>query len=290
MNGYHLHTVRFDLCGGDVLSYVLETERMVLVIDTAVGGAMEMLDAAVEEAVGHTHKPLLVLNTHGHWDHVSLNEHLRQKYHALIAAPEASRQMMGDREFQFRALYGKFLSQMPYGEDIRTLYQQEFVSASAPDLCLSGGELLQDDGFRLRVLPTPGHSLDSVSFYEESTGYLFAGDAVQGNGFDGNAPFYCDAAAYLESLHSLRKLCVRSIFCGHGTFEGDAEAAAQLETSFATFQRIDDVLKRELEGTELCCQSLRQLSATLSQEFGWADSIHMMTTADAHLRRILGGR
>lgn len=79
---------------------------------------------------------------------------------------------------------------------------------------LTDGETIDAAGLRIRVLATPGHTADSVSFVLDDA--VLTGDTVLGRGTtviddeDGNL---CD---YLDSLRRLGDLGPRTVLPGHG--------------------------------------------------------------------------
>jgi glyoxylase-like metal-dependent hydrolase (beta-lactamase superfamily II) len=90
------------------------------------------------------------------------------------------------------------------------------------------GDLIDLGGLRLRVIHTPGHCADEVSFYEERSGSIFTGDAacLQYPAFNheaipaGSPPLF-DLAGELNSLAILKALPVKKIFIPHfGEIEG----------------------------------------------------------------------
>lgn len=89
---------------------------------------------------------------------------------------------------------------------------------------LAPGDTVTADGCELRVVPTPGHTADSVSLLLPSDGALLTGDTVLGRGttviaYDGNL------ADYLRSLDRLRALAdeagLRVLLPGHGPLLAD---------------------------------------------------------------------
>src|SRR5690242_1290879 len=74
----------------------------------------------------------------------------------------------------------------------------------------------------LRVLHTPGHTADHVTFLAEGTGAMFTGDAVLGRGTAIIDPEDGDLAQYLQSLRKMREARPRVIYPGHGptVFDG----------------------------------------------------------------------
>ena len=115
------------------------------------------------------------------------------------------------------------------------------VRAHNPALCVNADPLPGDEadlgvpGLALRVLPTPGHTADSVSFLVDESGRpgVLTGDTVLGRGTTVVA--YPDGrlGPYLESLIRLRDLSATVcsgrrllVLPGHGPVLHDLQAAA----------------------------------------------------------------
>jgi len=71
-------------------------------------------------------------------------------------------------------------------------------------------------GWRLRVVHTPGHAAGHLSFFEEVSGTLIAGDMVSGVGWIMIDPPEGEMATYLDSLRKLASLGASALFPSHG--------------------------------------------------------------------------
>jgi glyoxylase-like metal-dependent hydrolase (beta-lactamase superfamily II) len=91
---------------------------------------------------------------------------------------------------------------------------------------LGAGDVVDVDGLELRVVGTPGHSSDSLSFYLPADASVLTGDTVLGRGTTVVAHPDGRLVDYLESLHRLRDLCahehVATILPGHGPLVTEA--------------------------------------------------------------------
>lgn len=93
---------------------------------------------------------------------------------------------------------------------------------------LGEGATIPTDAGAVRVLHTPGHTADHLSFWLEAERVLFAGDAFMG-GQDTvlvAAP-EGDLAAYLATLERVERLAPRRILPAHGPELEDGAAAAR---------------------------------------------------------------
>jgi glyoxylase-like metal-dependent hydrolase (beta-lactamase superfamily II) len=86
---------------------------------------------------------------------------------------------------------------------------------------LAEGDVITVDGLRVEVLPTPGHTLDSVCFWLPQDGSLLTGDTVLGRGTSVVAHPDGALGPYLDSLERLRAFAnspagVLRLLPGHG--------------------------------------------------------------------------
>lgn len=85
---------------------------------------------------------------------------------------------------------------------------------------LADGDVLELDGLEIRVLGTPGHTSDSLSFLLPADGALLTGDTVLGRGSTLVAHPDGRLGDYLDSLHYLRRVAeqgdAKVVLPGHG--------------------------------------------------------------------------
>ena len=77
------------------------------------------------------------------------------------------------------------------------------------------GASIATAGGELKVIPTPGHSDDHVSYYDPRHKLLFAGDSFMGGYFSSPNPDV-DSLAWIETLERLIELGVEILVEGHG--------------------------------------------------------------------------
>lgn len=82
---------------------------------------------------------------------------------------------------------------------------------------ISDGGLLELDGFKIKVIHTPGHKDDSVCFYLGSEKILFAGDLIFPDGGFGRTDLdEGDRDTLIDSIKKISELDVKRMYTGHG--------------------------------------------------------------------------
>jgi glyoxylase-like metal-dependent hydrolase (beta-lactamase superfamily II) len=96
---------------------------------------------------------------------------------------------------------------------------------------LGDGDVIEVDGLEVRVVGTPGHSSDSLSFLVTAERAILTGDTVLGRGTTVVAHPDGKLGAYLDSLELLHRLTdthdVQAIWPGHGPVIEDARAVIE---------------------------------------------------------------
>ncbi len=204
---------------GHVQSYLVEGDERAILIDTGTGIA-----PIAPVARGLTTKPIEVVLTHNHFDHIGGNGDFdRIAIHpagvAGLRAGRANESLRGylahtrellSRATQLRALDAESFN-MLNPEQIPRPFPADFVPeryaiapAEATDT-LADGQILDLGGRRLEVIFTPGHSPDGICLLDRAGRILFTADTVYAG------PLYAqtagaDLGAYLASLRRLEPL------------------------------------------------------------------------------------
>ncbi|MEU8758603.1 MBL fold metallo-hydrolase [Streptomyces sp. NPDC048659] len=96
---------------------------------------------------------------------------------------------------------------------------------------LGEGDVVTTGGLELRVVATPGHTSDSLSFHLPADGAVLTGDTVLGRGTTMVAHPDGRLGEYLDSLRRLRSLTVddgvHTVLPGHGPVLEDAQGALE---------------------------------------------------------------
>lgn len=179
--------------------------------------------------------------THHHADHSANLRWLRDEFGADVWVIDAAAPLLGDR-----------------------------LPETGVTFVRDGDDIGAGSGVRVRLIRTPGHSPDSVSYYIEDEGVLFSGDTVLGS----TTTTVNDLADYLQSLQRLRDLPNLRVICpGHGP----------LITQPAAW--IDDYVQHREEREN---QIVDALTAS-PQLTSWQIMEHIYTDLDPRLRRAADG-
>ncbi|THC50490.1 MBL fold metallo-hydrolase [Streptomyces sp. A1499] len=96
---------------------------------------------------------------------------------------------------------------------------------------LGTGDVITTGGLELRVVPTPGHTADSLCFHLPADGAVLTGDTILGRGTTVVAHPDGRLGDYLDSLRRLRSLTVddgvHTVLPGHGPVLEDAQGAVE---------------------------------------------------------------
>ncbi|MFI0816732.1 MBL fold metallo-hydrolase [Streptomyces sp. NPDC021098] len=96
---------------------------------------------------------------------------------------------------------------------------------------LEQGDVITTGGLELRVVPTPGHTADSLSFHLPADAAVLTGDTVLGRGTTVVAHPDGRLGDYLDSLRRLRSLTVEdgvgTVLPGHGPVLNDAQGVVE---------------------------------------------------------------
>lgn len=142
-------------------TYIVWDETSEAIIVDA-GNCDERENAALDDFIArHGLRPVMAVNTHGHFDHVLGVSHLQQRYGIPFALSGKDRFLLENAQTS-GSIFGVKVGAIPptIDADLDTTTEIRF-----------GNTLLE-------VIPTPGHTPGHVALYEPSAGVLFTGDTL----------------------------------------------------------------------------------------------------------------
>ncbi len=180
----------------EVVSYLVTGDERALLFDTGLG--IGDIASVVAEL---TPLPVVVLNSHTHYDHVGGNHAFDEVYgtdldytvrHAAGRSPEEVAEFVGD---------GWIWKETPAGFDRGSYRGRPFEVTHV----VRHGERIDLGGVVLEVLLTPGHAPDALCLLDRSRRRLFTGDTFYPATLYAHLPG-TDFTAYADSAHLLASL------------------------------------------------------------------------------------
>jgi len=149
-----------------------------------------------------------ILVTHHHGDHVGGVAELKRKYGCRVVAPH-----------------------------------DKSAAIANVDLRVGQGDIVKVGGLLARVLETPGHTLDHISYVFDNDKALFAADTLFSIGcgrvFEGNYPMMWESLLKLRALPDDFKL-----YCGHEYTAANVKFALTIEPDNAALKARAEEVKR----------------------------------------------
>lgn len=184
--------------------YLVCGNKKAALIDTVNG--LENLKDVVREI---TDLPLMVINTHGHCDHVYGNVFFEEAYiHPEdVAVHDAHFELRRNTPAHMAKIYGATEEEFKF-----------FVNADACRLNpIKEGEIVDLGGVTLEVIRVEGHTHGSICLLDKASGNFFTGDAMNVGGFWMQLEESASFETYLNSLNALApyRKYIKEIHGGH---------------------------------------------------------------------------
>lgn len=153
MSKYELYTVQLITTCSNCYILVDTPSRAAAVIDP--GCNPDKIMEAIKDANADVK---LIIDTHGHWDHIGANVPIQQQTGAKILIHKLDEPMLTDPELNLRKLF--------FGKG----------DGGKADRLLEEGDIIELGDLRLQVIHTPGHTEGGICLLCEDL--LFTGDTL----------------------------------------------------------------------------------------------------------------
>lgn len=141
-------------------TYILPSDQgSCIIIDPGCYERWEEMDF-VKQIESRNLKPVRLINTHCHIDHILGNAFIAETYNLGLEIHQGE------------------LPVLNAGTMVAEMYGMTYHESPLPDSYINAGDILEWDGGSLKVLLTPGHSPASICLYNEKDGWLIAGDVL----------------------------------------------------------------------------------------------------------------
>lgn len=172
--------------------YVIHAKKHVFIIDTYLGpDIMKPINQYIENQYGN--KPLIIVNSHSHWDHVWGNG---------LYASSLIVSHMRCKEFMLQNGLEELKKHKPY--------QRGEVTLTYPNLTFTDKVYFEEDN--VLMYHTPGHTEDEISVLDMLDKVLFAGDNLERP-----IPYLMskNLIQYIHTLEGYLNLDVEIVIGGH---------------------------------------------------------------------------
>ncbi|MCJ7557618.1 MAG: MBL fold metallo-hydrolase [Gammaproteobacteria bacterium] len=193
----------------EVISYLIIGIDEALLFDT--GNGLGDIKAVVDQL---TDKPVAVLNSHTHFDHIGGNYQFDKILSVSTAFSIANSQGVQNEMVTMEASPEALCKGLPEGVSQAGHRIKPFTIAGT----VKEGDVIDLGNRKLEVLQIPGHTDDAVALLDREAGFLWTGDTF----YEGPIWLYfpeTDLAAYKESIARLATLSpqLKALFPAHNT-------------------------------------------------------------------------
>lgn len=211
---YQIHRIHLPLPlrMGYVNCYLLQNHAGYFLFDTGGKNNRKELLGVLEQ---HGCKPgnlVLILLTHGDFDHISNAAYLRAKYGTKIAMHPDDAGMAENGDMSWNREHARILLKLS-GFFFGFGSGEKFK----PDIRLVDGDRLTEYGLDAQVISIPGHSSGSIGIYLKDSGELISGDLIDGSKEPALSSIMDKPNTARESVERLRGYDISTIYPGHGS-------------------------------------------------------------------------
>jgi len=209
----------------EVISYLILGKNKALLFDTGIG--VDAISPVVKQL---TKLPILVLNSHTHFDHIGGNYEFKN-----ILALKTSYTLKHSKEgwdhdsIKDEVTKGSLCLQRLPGFDTSYYYIHPFeISRFVKD-----GDEVDLGERRLKIIAVPGHTMDAIALFDKTNGYLWTGDTF----YEGPIYLFADGTdllAYEKSIAILAKMApqLKKVFPSHNNPISQPVRLVELKNNF----------------------------------------------------------
>uniref|UniRef100_A0A0N5AMR1 Beta-lactamase-like protein 2 homolog n=1 Tax=Syphacia muris TaxID=451379 RepID=A0A0N5AMR1_9BILA len=144
---------------------------------------------------------------------------------------------------------------------------------------IEDGAIIKVPGTTLRVIASPGHTMDHISLYFEEEGSLFCGDCILGEG----TTIFEDLYTYMQSLQRLLDTKPSRIYSGHGPV---IENGIEKINEYITHRnRREEQILSALSGDKTL--SAMEITNVVYPTLSWSMKLGALNNVNQHLTKLI---
>jgi len=209
----------------EVISYLIVGADSAVLFDT--GNGIGDIRAIVDQL---TDKPLQVLNSHSHFDHIGGNYQFDRVLSIATEFTLTRTHGMQSDELRMEVSPEALCKDLPDGVTQENHQTRPFSITET----IVEGDIIDIGGRQLQIVRIPGHTDDSIALLDKADGFLWVGDSF----YEGPIWLFfpeTDLVAYRDSVGKLAELApkLKAVFPAHNTPKVDPAMLLELRDSLA---------------------------------------------------------
>lgn len=210
----------------EVMSFLVIGSTKAMLVDTGMG--IKNIKAVVEEL---TDLPLVVVNTHTHFDHIGDNWRFDLVH--VLDEPSAKERLSQtfDVGQDILELKDNFIPEAFHYDKMETIDLDNFQIKPCRFKTIKEGHVFDLGNRQFRVVATPGHSPDSIMLVCDEEKLVFVGDTFYPASL--YAHFYGSFETYRQTLHRVAtEFSDYQLFCSHNEALRPGRSLAEAAKAF----------------------------------------------------------
>lgn len=207
-------------------SYLLIGSEKALLIDSGLG-----IENIYDEVLKLTEKPIEVITTHAHWDHIG-----GHKYFSRILVHEKERSWLEEKFPIPLKVVKKNITLNPCELPAEFNIEQYKIFKGPVTRTVKDGDLINLGNRTIKVIHTPGHSPGHICLFEEEKGNLFSGDLIYKGMLYAFYPT-TDPYEFMLSVKKISELPIKRILPGHNDLNINIDLLKEIETEMSNLYK-----------------------------------------------------